>query len=563
MTSRTRAEYNWPKLQFNERWLSKHYTPLGGRTIKGFTVHHMTIVGKGTGSALDACYSTWQKRQASAHYGVDSTLVTQFVHDKDYAWATSSSKGNLDTISVEHANSTAGPKWLVDNATIMTGARLIANGHVLYKLGRPRDRVTLWQHDNWFATACPGPFLGGTQWAAYVRETQRVYDVLMGRPDVKPEPAVRTAVWGKPETWWLGAIGADVARLGERILVWSKALGLPSPYRVGPGEPYGPADVVGLQALQIAWGYGSSSADKALGGSSDGYPGPVTFSKLDTNPPAKSTTPAAPKAPTGLGKERVVQWNVAGYNSTQGTGRVISEAEQDRRSKARVPGLVAQLKRRKADVIGLCEASAAMVAGFDSGLEATHARARFKGRKYGDGREIYVGLDYRIVTTRYRHSTARYRGDDKPIVGVVYEPLKGGPRRVVVVWHGENEDGPGTDDIRVKQMEEGIDLAEDLVKAYDVPAYNVTVTGDGNSSTWCADRAEKVGYHVAHRSAKKRTNAARQTLNEWKSTRAGAPIDLTLVPDDVVLHYWGQATVAPAPELSDHNMTITDRAVRV
>ena len=326
MTTRTPEQYKFPTLEFNDRLLTKHYTPLGGFDKRFFVVHHMTIVGTGNGDALDKCYDTWQNREASAQYGVDGIYVTQFVLDKDYAWAAGNTYGNLYGIHVEHANSTAGPKWLVDNATVLTGARLIANGHILYKLGRPVDQKTLFQHDNFYATACPGPYLGGTYWPTYVQTVQRFYDEITGtKPVETPTPIVRTAVWNKPETWVLGAVGPDVTKLGERIVVWSKALGLASPYKTGPGEPYGPADVVGLQNLQKAWGYGSTAADLAKGGSSDGYPGLQSFDKLLSDPPVAPTpTPDVP-----VTKLSVLHWNVAGSDSTNGFGKLNGSRGDD------------------------------------------------------------------------------------------------------------------------------------------------------------------------------------------------------------------------------------------
>lgn len=189
MTRRDPADYNWPQLRFDETILRKHFSALTSRDIRYVVVHHMTVVGKGNGSALDACWNIWQNRQASAHYGVDGNLVRQYVWDKNFAWATGSNAGNLHGISIEHANSTAGPKWLVSDTTMKTGARLVAHLHVAYKLGRPVSGKTLRQHDEFTSTACPGPFLGGTEWSDYVREAQRIYDQLTAKPNLpKPTP---------------------------------------------------------------------------------------------------------------------------------------------------------------------------------------------------------------------------------------------------------------------------------------------------------------------------------------------------------------------------------------
>lgn len=200
MTRRTPKEYNWKRLEFDETILTKHFTKgrLGSK-IKFVVVHHMTIIGKGDGRANDACYRVWQSRKASAHYGVDGSFVRQFVWDSNYAWATGNVVGNRSGISIEHANSEAGPKWKISDTTWKTGAKLAAHLHVVHGLGRPTSTKggkggTLRKHSSFKATACPGPYMDAI-WDTYVAEAQRVYDVLMGKKPTKPapvEPVIKT-----------------------------------------------------------------------------------------------------------------------------------------------------------------------------------------------------------------------------------------------------------------------------------------------------------------------------------------------------------------------------------
>lgn len=514
MTIRTPAQYGWGRLEFNERLLKKHFSPLTSRKIRGFTVHHMTIVGTGNGGALDACYSTWLNREASAHYGVDGTLVTQFVLDKDYAWATGSTKGNLDTISVEHANSTAGPKWLVDNATMVTGARLIANGHVRYKLGRPVDKKTLFQHDNWFATACPGPFLGGTQWAAYVKETQRVYDELVGGvAPVEPKPVVRVAVWGKAETWVLGAVGPDVARLGERIRVWSKALGLPDPYKVGPGDPYGPADAAGLQALQKKWGYGSAPADLKLGGASDGYPGAQSFAKLAAEPPPQPPTPSKPETVD----IKVMFVPMAGYNADDAPGVT--------RWKRNTDGLAALVKKYNPDLFGTTELSNRdinpMLPRFEAALPE-YARGGGSDGRYAFGCK---------ATTKHvaggkieAAKSTLLNGDTKQAawsLDIVHDLRVG-----AVYGHTENQDGvdrksgKNADQLRVEQMDSFVDQGLAKIKAAG-GADVVIVFADTNSETWVRDDMVKKGWTAIGGGYFTRWNDTAKKRFDWGFIKVG------------------------------------------
>lgn len=112
------------------------------------------------------------------------------------------------------------------------------------------------------------------------------------KPDAPTPPPV--AVWGKPDTFVIGATGPDVTRLGERIRVWFKHFGWVDPYKVAPGSPMSEVDRAALSKLQVAWGLGDSPAALKKGGGSDGYPGMWSFMKLLSDPPVKPSiaTPA-------------------------------------------------------------------------------------------------------------------------------------------------------------------------------------------------------------------------------------------------------------------------------
>lgn len=370
------SEYNWDTCDFELMLLTKHYSELAGRDIEAITVHHMTIVGDGDGDALVRCYNVWQNREASAHYGVDGKFVGQFVWDKDFAWATANNWGNLHTISIEHANRTAGPAWEVDVETWMTGAKLAAYLHVLYKLGRPTSTGfgaggTLRTHQSFYQTACPGPYFKSI-WTKYVTEVQRVYDLIVkggvvtpptttpktytvvggdtlwrisekfavsvadlakwnnlvqpyiiypgqvlrltestAQPPIEPPPpSAPLAVWNKPETWILGAVGPDVLRLGQRINLWNAVLGLPT---WEPDDIFSSTERNALSILQQRWGFGSAGADLIKGGASDGYPGEQTFAKLMETPVKPTPTPVR-------NRSSVLVQNCASKRSDVGAG---------------------------------------------------------------------------------------------------------------------------------------------------------------------------------------------------------------------------------------------------
>lgn len=186
MVRRSPEEYNFSKLEFDQTILKKHFTPGRRKKLKRVVIHHMTIRGTGSGSALTACYTTWQNRAASAHYGVDGKHIRQFVWDGNTAWATGNSTANHESISIEHANSTTSPNWTISDTTWKNGAKLAAYIHAVYKLGRPTSNAkgtsgTLVKHKTFASTACPGPYMDKI-WGDYVAEAQRVYDNITGKP---------------------------------------------------------------------------------------------------------------------------------------------------------------------------------------------------------------------------------------------------------------------------------------------------------------------------------------------------------------------------------------------
>lgn len=186
MVRRSVNQYNFDKLQFDERILSKHFSKQDSKDVRYIVIHHMFVKDRNVNDddGLDACYNIWQSRPASAHYGVDGKFIGQFVWDKDYAWATGSTEGNRYGISIEHVNKTLDERgtdndFLVSEETWKNGAKLTAYLHKVYKMGRPVKDKTVRRHGSFSATACPGPYLGKEIWDDYVEEAQRVYDQII------------------------------------------------------------------------------------------------------------------------------------------------------------------------------------------------------------------------------------------------------------------------------------------------------------------------------------------------------------------------------------------------
>lgn len=206
MTRREPEDYNFDKLQFDERILTKHFTKKSKKDVEYVVVHHMVVKDRDVNDddALDTVYNIWQSRPASAHYGVDGKFIGQFVWDKDYAWATGNTLGNLHGISIEHVNSTLdepGTKndYKISEETWKNGAKLAAHIHKVYGLGRPVKNKTIRKHSSFSSTQCPGPYMAKI-WDDYVNHAKKVYDEITGdKPTSKPKPAP------KPSTGSSGA----------------------------------------------------------------------------------------------------------------------------------------------------------------------------------------------------------------------------------------------------------------------------------------------------------------------------------------------------------------------
>lgn len=197
MATRTPEQYNWDKLEFNEMLLPSNLYNKGraGRKIEYFTIHHMIILDNETKneSPLVACRNVWVNgRQASAHYGVSGDFVAQYVWDNDTAWPNGDLESNRRTIAVEHANKTLDlpgteNDYLVDEKTFFSGARLIAHGHHLYGL-TPKRNVTIRQHNEFSATACPGPYMR-RNYNRYFDLMHDIYNTVKVGGVVAPVPA--------------------------------------------------------------------------------------------------------------------------------------------------------------------------------------------------------------------------------------------------------------------------------------------------------------------------------------------------------------------------------------
>lgn len=201
------------------RILSTHFTPgRAGRSIELVVLHY-----NDGDLSIDGCYETWQTRQASAHYQVESSgRVGQLVWDGDTAWHAGDWDTNLRSIGIEHANR---GDSLTDEC-IESGAHLLAAICAYYKLGRPQWGVNVFPHNHFSSTDCPGPLREGTSYHdRYMARAAEWYDAMVG--GTQPGPPAPSLDLG------------DTSWTGPRMLAeWQRQLGTTADGRLSNQSSY-------------------------------------------------------------------------------------------------------------------------------------------------------------------------------------------------------------------------------------------------------------------------------------------------------------------------------------
>jgi hypothetical protein len=118
------------------------------------TFHH-----NGGRLSHEGVLEVWKTREASAHFDVDGVGdIAQYVRLNEYAWATGNTEGNKSSVSIELANATLAPDYIVADATWQSGARL-AGWIFARAFGFAPTRETVHVHHDWKSTLCAGPFI--------------------------------------------------------------------------------------------------------------------------------------------------------------------------------------------------------------------------------------------------------------------------------------------------------------------------------------------------------------------------------------------------------------------
>lgn len=169
-----------------------HVTHTKHRKTK-VTYHH-----NGGRLSLQGILNVWKTRPASAHFQVDGGgKVGQYVLVNEYAWATGTTNGNQQSISIEMANSAVGGDWPVAEVTWKNAARLA--GWLFFKvIGARPTKDTLVPHHHWKATVCAGPYMDKKR-AEMLAHAQWWYDQFKkGAVSAAPKPVTKPVA--KPST---------------------------------------------------------------------------------------------------------------------------------------------------------------------------------------------------------------------------------------------------------------------------------------------------------------------------------------------------------------------------
>lgn len=252
MTRRSIEQYDFKRGLFDEILLKdikgypRRQTFPRRAKIKSITIHHMMVHDTDNGGACLACINIWRTREASSHYCIDKKVVVQTVYDNAEAWGNANTKGNQESVIVEHANESMAPNYEIDEETLKTSAEVVAGLHIIHGLGRPWSKFaftraalgTVKTHQSWYNTACPGPYFK-KNWDRYMKMVQAAYDRMVKTPVAvdppKPVPAPTTPEvpvtkvaglhWNIADDDTSNGYKAENATRGDDVGRYAKALG--------------------------------------------------------------------------------------------------------------------------------------------------------------------------------------------------------------------------------------------------------------------------------------------------------------------------------------------------
>ena len=123
---------------------SPNHASRNGVKITDIVLHWMD----GTLAGCDATFAN-AAGQTSAHYGIEDTVIHQYVALSETAWHSGDKPENQRSIGIEHS---ADPNRPASTATIATSVTLIVALCRKYSI----DPSHIYPHKKFYATACPG-----------------------------------------------------------------------------------------------------------------------------------------------------------------------------------------------------------------------------------------------------------------------------------------------------------------------------------------------------------------------------------------------------------------------
>lgn len=173
--------------------LSPYYNERGNNKILKITPHHAAAVG----ASLSAMGNVFRTRDCSANYGIDSDgNIAMYVPEDKRAWTSCNANNDYHAVTIEIANSGAGPNWPISAKAWDALVKLCVdicqrNGiEALVYTGDTKGNLT--RHNMFVATACPGPYLQGR-----FPELAQVVNEALGSAPAEPVP---TPAEPEPET---------------------------------------------------------------------------------------------------------------------------------------------------------------------------------------------------------------------------------------------------------------------------------------------------------------------------------------------------------------------------
>lgn len=162
------------------------YSPRQGTAVRYLIVHHWAGTSGGDARLVNPAEAV----SASYILYSDGSLVGQ-VPEEYRPWTSGSWDADAPAVTVETQNSGGSPDWPVSDAALERLAQLAADLCRRYGWGS-LDRSRVRGHREFYATACPGPYL----WARLDYIVQRGNQILAGSPttntqedDMTPEQA--------------------------------------------------------------------------------------------------------------------------------------------------------------------------------------------------------------------------------------------------------------------------------------------------------------------------------------------------------------------------------------